>query len=89
MSPGILPPPARLMSNTRMDTPPHTELRLTNLEIKAIYAEDLMDSLNETIIRQQQQIDFLLRELGQLRLQQQDGAANAFRSLREELPPHY
>lgn len=64
--------------------------RLTELEIKASYAEDLMDSLNETVIRQQQHIDFLLRELGQLRMQQQqDGGAGASRSLRDELPPHY
>lgn len=64
--------------------------RLTELEIKASFAEDLIDSLNDTIIRQQQHIDFLLRELGQLRMQQQqDGGGGAFRSLRDELPPHY
>jgi len=31
----------------------------------------------------------LLRELSQLQQQQPDGASTPFRSLRDELPPHY
>jgi SlyX protein len=67
--------------------------RLTDLEIKASFTEDLVDQLNAVIVRQQQQIDQLVQALAQLRqqaLQQPlDGSAGAFRSLRDELPPHY
>lgn len=78
-------------SNTGMDShPQHTEQRLTDLEIKASFTEDLVDQLNLVIVRQQQQIDLLLRELGQLKQQQTTaGEPGAFRSLRDELPPHY
>ncbi len=64
--------------------------RLTELEIKAAYADDLLDQLNMTIYRQQQQIDRLVEQVVQLREQSrnaaQDGAA---RSPADELPPHY
>jgi SlyX protein len=63
--------------------------RLTDLEIKASFTEDMVDELNQAIVRQQLQIDLLLRELGQLRQQGEDAAAGGFRSLRDELPPHY
>lgn len=62
--------------------------RLTELEIKAAFTEDLVEELNRTIVRQQQQIDMLVRELLQLR-DQADSAQPSFRSLRDELPPHY
>ena len=39
--------------------------------------------------RQQQQIDRLERELAQLRQQQPEAGGAVFRSLRDELPPHY
>ena len=63
--------------------------RLTDLEIKASYAEDTLDRLNEVIVRQQAQINALLRELAALRQQPASVDAPAFRSLRDELPPHY
>jgi SlyX protein len=66
-----------------------TARRLTELEIKASFAEDLMDQLNQVIVRQQAQIDALIRELGRLRDQMPQGDAGAFRSLRDERPPHY
>lgn len=66
-----------------------TEQRLTELEIKASFTEDLLDQLNETIYRQQQQIDLLLREMAELRQQNQDAGSGGIRSLRDELPPHY
>lgn len=72
-----------------MPQPDDIEQRLTNLEIKAGFSEDLLDQLNQIIIRQQQQIDLLLREVGQLRQQAPDDGAATFRSLRDELPPHY
>jgi SlyX protein len=73
-----------------MDTPPNaTEQRLTQLEIKASFSEDLLDALNDIVARQQQQIDQLSTELAHLRQQAPASDASAFRSLRDELPPHY
>ena len=67
-----------------------TERRLTNLEIKASEAEDTLDRLNDVIVRQQGQIDRLLREVAQLRAQlARTEEASTLRSLRDELPPHY
>lgn len=65
--------------------------RLTELEIKATLAEDLVERLNEVIVRQQEQIDLLMREVAQLarRAEPSDGDAAPFRSLRDEIPPHY
>ena len=67
-----------------------TMQRLTDLEIKASFTEDLVDQLNEVLVRQQRQIDALLRELADLRQQApEDPGTERFRSLRDELPPHY
>ena len=66
-----------------------TEQRLTELEIKAAFTEDLLDQLNEIIVRQQQQIDALVREIGDLRQSSTDGGLGAPRNLRDDLPPHY
>lgn len=63
--------------------------RLTDLEVKAAFSEDLLDHLNQTIIAQQRQIDLLIREVTQLRQQVGDAQPATFRSLRDELPPHY
>ena len=64
--------------------------RLTELEIKASYAEDLLEQLNMTIYRQQQQIHSLVQQLAQLREQSQGGPQEpAICNLRDELPPHY
>lgn len=72
-----------------MNTPDHTDQRLTELEIKASYAEDLLDHLNHIIARQQLQIDRLSEEVAHLRQQQPEPGTGTFRSLRDELPPHY
>jgi SlyX protein len=53
--------------------------RLTELEIKASFSEDLLDQLNLVIVRQQAQIDLLIREVKQLREQQADGVAGGKR----------
>jgi len=65
------------------------EKRLTDLEIKASLAEDLVDRLNEIIVEQQTRIDLLARELARLAQQRTAGPEPEFRSLRDELPPHY
>ena len=58
------------------------------LEIKASYTDDLLDQLNMTIFRQQQQMDALLAELRELRQRMPEAGAGTT-SLLDELPPHY
>jgi SlyX protein len=72
-----------------MDT--DVDSRLTELEIKAALAEDLVDKLNEVLVRQQAQIDLLLREVARLarRTEPSGDDVAPFRSLRDEIPPHY
>jgi len=65
------------------------ESRITELEIKISYTEDLVEELNRTVYRQQQQIDFLAKELRSLRDQVQNAQPHEQRSLRDEIPPHY
>ena len=67
------------------------DARLMALEVKASFAEDLVDELNQTVARQQQQLESLARELVRLRGQveemgEQDGAGDG---TRQEVPPHY
>ena len=66
-----------------------TDRRLTDLEIKASYAEDLLDHLNRLVALQQDRIDALVRELARLHEQRAGADAGAPRNLRDELPPHY
>ncbi|QDL36655.1 SlyX family protein [Rhodoferax sediminis] len=72
-----------------MENPHDIEQRLTDLEIKATFTEDLLEQLDQVIVRQQQQIDLLIREIGHLRQPATDGQPGAARNLRDELPPHY
>ncbi|QTX19458.1 SlyX family protein [Comamonas aquatica] len=65
------------------------EARIMDLEVKASYTDDLLEQLNMTIYRQQQQIDALINEVRQLRQQVPEGGQGAPRNLRDELPPHY
>jgi SlyX protein len=62
--------------------------RITNLEIKLSFAEDLIEKLNETIYKQQQQIEFLYRELKAIKEQASNSGASGT-SLKDEIPPHY
>lgn len=78
-----------MASNTGMTIDSETDARLTALEIKASFSEDLLDRLDAVIVRQQQQIDALTRQLAELMRQGPADTAPAFRSLRDELPPHY
>ena len=72
-----------------MTTPDTTVQRLTNLEIKATYTEDLVEQLDKIIARQQQQIDLLQREVAGLRQPAQDSTEPPRRNLRDDLPPHF
>jgi SlyX protein len=66
------------------------ESRLAEIEIKLSYSEDLLEALNSTVFRQQQQIEQLQQELRALRRQlQSDAGTAAPRDTRDETPPHY
>ena len=65
------------------------EARITELEIKLSYTEDLLDTLNALVARQQQDIDTLLREVAQLRQQGGEPGMATPRNARDDLPPHY
>jgi len=66
------------------------ESRLTELEIKLSYAEDLIETLNHTVFRQQEQVEALQRQLADLQRQVQAiPAGGAPHSLRDDIPPHY
>ena len=66
------------------------QARIEALEIKSTYAEDLLEELNLTIYKQQQQMDRMAHLLSDLqqRMPEQGGGAST-RNLRDELPPHY
>jgi len=72
-----------------MNTQDSIDQRLTDLEIKTGLADDMLDQLNQTIFRQQQQIDALARELSALRQQLPQDRNAGLQNLRDELPPHY
>ncbi|MDP1864359.1 MAG: SlyX family protein [Thiobacillus sp.] len=65
------------------------EARLNELESKLTFAEDLIDTLNETVIRQQGQLDLMQQQLRLLNQQLQNALPAESRALRDELPPHY
>lgn len=64
------------------------ETRLTELEVKLAFADDLLDTLNRTVYRQQEQIEQLERQVRELR-EMLLSLPQEQRSLRDELPPHY
>ncbi|KAB2325535.1 SlyX protein [Betaproteobacteria bacterium SCN1] len=70
---------------------PHVESRLTELETKLAFAEDLIDTLNQTVFRQQAQLDLLQDQLRMLHrlIQEASGVEGQGRNPREEIPPHY
>lgn len=76
------------MTIARMDDQ-DLEHRLTELEIKASFMDDLLDELNRTVVAQQQKIELLVREITRLKEQVPEGGGAVMRSLREEMPPHY
>ncbi len=65
------------------------ESRLTELETKLAFAEDLLETLNQTVARQQGQIDSLQQQLRLLHQQLKEAVPDEARTLRDEIPPHY
>ena len=65
------------------------ESRLTEIETKLAFAEDLLETLNQTVARQQGQIDSLQQQLRLLHQQLKDAVPDETRTPRDEIPPHY
>jgi len=65
------------------------EQRLVALEVKTSFSEDLVDELNRTVARQQQQLESLARELMRLRRQVEDLGEQDGAGMGQEVPPHY
>ncbi|MDQ6983669.1 MAG: SlyX family protein [Ghiorsea sp.] len=59
------------------------------LQTKISYQECLIQELNEVIIRQQNQIDFIEKTLSQMRNDVQDMQGQTHGSEQEAPPPHY
>ena len=72
-----------------MEQANNIDQRLTELEIKASFTEDLLDQLDQVIARQQKLIDVLTGQLAELRQHGSDSVGTAVRNLRDDLPPHY
>ncbi len=65
------------------------ESRLNELEAKMSFAEDLLDALNRTVFRQQQQIVRLQQDVRTLHQQLQNAEPAGPASQPDEMPPHY
>ena len=63
--------------------------RITNLEVKLSFSEDLLEELNQTVYKQQQQIDALIQEVKALKLQMASNLPSDGTHARDEIPPHY
>ncbi len=75
--------------NAFMPQPDDTDKRLTDLEVKLSFTEDLVDHLNDLVARQQEQIDLLIREVGKLKDRAPDAGGAGPRDPRDDIPPHY
>ena len=65
------------------------EHRVTELEIKLAFTEDLVEELNRTVYRQQQAIETLQRAVQELRLQIASAQPGEGSATQHEVPPHY
>lgn len=65
--------------------------RLDDLEIKLAFQEELVETLNRVVARQQQELDLLQRQVRYLYQQVRDlrPADEAPSSPEDEIPPHY
>ena len=70
-------------------TPDRTDARLTELEIKLAFTEDLLEKLDEVVIGQQRRIDALMQEIANLREQMARSDSSSGGSPRDDRPPHY
>lgn len=72
-----------------MAAPETIEARLAEIEAKLTFSEDLLEAMNRTVYRQQQQIERLQQELRALRETMESAAPAEPVRPAEEVPPHY
>ena len=66
------------------------EARIAEIEAKLTLSEDLLETLNTTVYRQQQHIERLERDLRAMRDQVEAmSASGETAAQRDEIPPHY
>jgi len=65
------------------------DVRIDELEAKLSFAEDMIESLNLTVFRQQEQLDLMQQQIRLLHEQLQAVSPKEERDLRDEIPPHY
>jgi len=76
--------------NTAFSEDAIMESRLTNLEVKLAFQDDLLESLNRTVAAQQLQLDLMQEELRMLYQQLKALAPSHIATHEEEAPPpHY
>ncbi len=62
--------------------------RILELEKRSAYQEQLLDDLNEVVVKQQQQIDRLEKDVCQMK-QQMARKVSEVEDPHDEKPPHY
>ncbi|MBK9607039.1 MAG: SlyX family protein [Betaproteobacteria bacterium] len=72
-----------------MAAPETIESRLAEIEAKLTFSEDLLEEMNRTVYRQQQQIERLQQELRALRETMESAAPAEPVRPADEVPPHY
>ena len=65
------------------------ESRIADLEVKLSFCEDLVEELNKTVFRQQQEIEQLQKEVAAVREQIRLWMPADRQDLKDEVPPHY
>ena len=65
------------------------ESRITELEVKLAFQEDLLETLNLTVAKQQRQIELLQEQMQALYQQLPAATGNAADGAVQEIPPHY
>jgi SlyX protein len=65
------------------------DVRIDELEAKLAFAEDMIESLNLTVFRQQEQLDLMQQQIRLLHEQLKAVSPKEERDLRDEIPPHY
>jgi SlyX protein len=65
------------------------EARFAEIEIKLSFSENLLDELNRTVFRQQQEIAVLQQALQNLRRRVEESSPAESLDPRQEIPPHY
>lgn len=71
-----------------MTDKPDTDLRLTALEAKTSFQDDIIEKLNATIIEQWAHIELHARQIAALNRRLDEAEQNAA-PVRNEPPPHY